>query len=372
MAYLSANFHDHAVARLMAGVPEHHDRRRFETYAFSFGPDDKGPLRARLTDAFDHFIDVRDHTEEQIARRLREIEADIAVDLMGFTEGSRPGILGFRPAPVQVNYLGYPGTTGAQWMDYILADSIVIPPEQQAHYREKVVYLPNTYLPGDNRRKISPRVPSRSEAGLPDSGFVFCCFNNNYKFTPALFDVWMRLLRAVKGSVLWLSYPNASTINTLKREAEARGISPERLVFSSYVKSDDDHLARLSLADLFLDTLPYNAHATASDALWAGVPVLTVAGASFPGRVAASLLHAIGMAELVAPSLAAYEERALQLAGNPSELAALKAKLARHRDTEPLFDTARFTRNLERAYEVMWDRSQRGLPPDGFAIESVS
>jgi protein O-GlcNAc transferase len=369
VAYLSANFHDHAVARLMAGVPEHHDRQRFETYAFSFGPDDKRPLRARLVDAFDHFIDVRDHTEEQIARRLRDIEADIAVDLMGFTEGSRPRILGFRPAPVQVNYLGYPGTTGAPWMDYMLADSIVIPPEQQVHYREKVVYLPDTYLPGDNERGISPRVPSRAEAGLPDNGFVFCCFNNNYKFTPTLFDVWMRLLGAVKGSVLWLSYPNARTIHNLQREAEARGISPERLVFASYVKSDDDHLARLSLADLFLDTLPYNAHATASDALWAGVPVLTVAGASFPGRVAASLLHAIGMADLATDSLKAYEMRAVKLAGDPSELAALKARLARHRDTEPLFDIARFTRNLEHAYEVMWDRSQRGLPPDGFAIE---
>jgi predicted O-linked N-acetylglucosamine transferase (SPINDLY family) len=221
-------------------------------------------------------------------------------------------------------------------------------------------------------KRMHARVPSRAEAGLPDFGFVFCCFNNNYKFTPALFDVWMRLLGAVKGSVLWLSYPNASTIQNLRREAETRGISPERLIFASFVKSDDDHLARLSLADLFLDTLTYNAHATASDALWAGVPVLTVAGATLPGRVAASLLHAIGMAELAAPSLAAYEERALKLAGNPSELAAVKARLARQRDAEPLFDTARYTRNLERAYEAMWDRSQRGLPPDGFAVESAS
>ncbi|HMI95156.1 MAG TPA: tetratricopeptide repeat protein [Micropepsaceae bacterium] len=371
VAYLSANFQDHAVARLMAGVPEHHDRQRFETYAFSFGPDDAGPLRARLRNAFDHFVDVRDLTEEQIARGLREVEADIAVDMMGFTQGNRPGILGFRPAPVQVNYLGYPGTSGAEWVDYIIADSFVIPPEQQVHYHEKVVYLPNAYLPGDSKRRISPRVPARSDVGLPDQGFVFCCFNNNYKITPAIFDVWMRLLGAVKGSVLWLSYPNASTIQNLKREAESRGISPERLVFSSYIKLDEDHLARLSLADLFLDTLPYNAHATASDALWANVPVLTIAGASFPGRVAASLLHAIGMAELVAPSLAAYEARALQLAGNPAELTALKAKLARHRDTQPLFDTARFTRNLERAYEAMWDRSQRGLPPAAFAVEGV-
>jgi len=371
VAYISANFHDHAVARLMAGVPEHHDRRRFETYAFSFGPDDKGPLRARLTAAFDHFVDVRTQTEEQIAQRLREVEADIAVDLMGFTQGCRPGILGFRPAPVQVNYLGYPGTLGAAWMDYILVDSMVIPPEQEPHYREKVVRLPDAYLPADNKRKISPLLPSRAEAGLPDHGFVFCCFNNNYKITPALFDVWMRLLNTVKGSVLWLSYPNASVINKLRRDAASKGVSPERLVFTSYVPRDEDHLARLSLADLFLDTLPYNAHATASDALWAGVPVLAVAGASFPGRVAASLLHAIGMKELIAPSLADYEQRALQLAGNPSELSALKAKLARQRDTQPLFDTARFTRNLERAYEAMWDRSQRGLPPASFAIESV-
>jgi len=281
------------------------------------------------------------------------MEVDIALDLMGFTEGSRTEILAFRPAPIQVNYLGYPGTMAADYIDYIIADPVVIPDAQRAYYREKVLHLPHSYLPGDRSRVIGDRVPSRAEAGLPEHGFVFCGFNNNYKFTPAMFEIWMRLLRNVEGSVLWLSQVNAAAVRNLKREAEARGVAASRLVFAPFVERDDDHLARMSLADLFLDTLPYNAHASASDALWAGLPVLTIAGASFPGRVGGSLLHAIGMPELIAPSSEAYEQLALRLARDPVALAAQKARLAQNRETHPLFDTARFTRDLEAAYAAM-------------------
>jgi len=353
IAYLSANYHDHAVARLMAGVFEHHDRTRFETIAVSYGAEDTSPMRRRLQGAFDRFLDVQSQAAAQIARELRRMEVDIALDLMGFTEGSRTEILAFRPAPIQVNYLGYPGTMAADYIDYILADPVVIPDAQRAYYREKVLHLPHSYLPGDRSRVIGDRVPSRAEAGLPEHGFVFCGFNNNYKFTPAMFEIWMRLLRNVEGSVLWLSQVNAAAVRNLKREAEARGVAASRLVFAPFVERDDDHLARMSLADLFLDTLPYNAHASASDALWAGLPVLTIAGASFPGRVGGSLLHAIGMPELIAPSSEAYEQLALRLARDPVALAAQKARLAQNRETHPLFDTARFTRDLEAAYAAM-------------------
>jgi predicted O-linked N-acetylglucosamine transferase (SPINDLY family) len=371
IAYISANFHDHAVARLMAGVWEHHDRTRFECYAISFGPDDKWPMRARLVRAFDRFIDVRQQRAEQIARTLRDLEIDIAVDLMGYTEASRPDILPFRAAPVQVNFLGYPGTLGADYIDYVVADRVVIPESERPHFTENVVTLPGCYLPADANRAIAERRPSRKEARLPERGFVFCCFNHNYKITPAMFDIWMRLLQQVEGSVLWLSAANDTAVRNLGREAQMRGVSPERLVFASYVPRDEDHLARLGLADLFLDTLPYNAHATASDALWAGVPVLTTPGAGFPSRVAASLLQAVGLPEMIAPSLVGYEESALRLAGDPAALAAIRAKLARNRDTQPLFETARFTRNLERAYETMWEGAQSGVPPASFAVENA-
>ena len=369
VAYLSANFHDHAVARLMAGVFEHHNRKRFEIFAFSFGPGDNGPMRARLAQAFDRFIDVQGDSAERTAQRLRQMEIDIAVDLVGFTEGCRPGILRHRPAPVQVNYLGFPGTMGAEYLDYIIADRIVIPEDQGAYYTEKVVHLPHCYLPGGGTRDIAERVPSRVEAGLPEKGFVFCCFNHVYKITPAMFDIWMRLLSQIEGSVLWLLQAQAGAAANLRREAEARGVAPGRLVFADFVARDADHLARLSLADLFLDTLPYNAHATASDALWAGVPVLTVMGTGFPGRVAASLLRAIGLEEMIAPSLDAYEALALRLARDRAALEAVKAKLARNRDTCALFDTARFTRDLERAFVRMVERQREGLAPQSFAVE---
>jgi protein O-GlcNAc transferase len=368
IAYLSANFHDHAVARLITGVFEHHDRTRFETIGVSFGPDDQGALRARVKNAFEHFVDVRTELPAQIATVLREHEVDIAIDLMGYTEASRPAILSFRPAPLQVNYLGYPGTMGGDYINYIIADPTVIPREERPCFSEQVVYLPYCYLPSDNRRAIAP-VPSRAQAGLPETGFVFCCFNNNFKFTPQIFDVWLRLLRACKGSVLWLSQANETAIANLRQCAEENNVAPEQLVFAPFVRRDEDHLARLALADLFLDTVPYNAHATASDALWAGVPVLTLAGPNFPGRVGTSLAHAIGMPEMIASDLRAYEVRALAFAQDPSRLVAAKSKLAHNRVTQPLFDTAQYTRSLEDAYRSMWTRWQDGLLPESFSVE---
>ena len=358
LAYLSGDFNSTAVATLIAGVFEHHDKAQFETLAVSFARDDKSPMRARLAPAFDRFIEVQDRSDAEVAQLLRQMEVDIAVDLMGFTGECRPGILAFRPAPVQVNYLGFPGTMGADYVDAIIADRTVIPEESVGHYSEAVVYLPDIYLPNDATRRIAERRPSRSDAGLPEKGFVFCSFNNSYKFTPELFDIWMRLLSGVEDSVLWLPEVNAAAVRNLRREAASRGIDERRLVFAPFLASAEDHLARLRLADLFLDTLPYNAHTTAADALWAGLPVLTTPGSTFAGRVAASLLKAIGLPEMIAPSLEAYEATALQLARDRSALAEIKAKLQRNRGTHALFDTARFTRNLEAAYVKLHEHAR--------------
>jgi predicted O-linked N-acetylglucosamine transferase (SPINDLY family) len=323
-------------------------------------------MRKRLQAAFDRFVDVQNMADAEVAALLREMEVDIAVDLKGLTGDSRPAILAPRPAPIQVSYLGYPGTMGAAYIDYIIADRIVIPEDRKGSYSEAVVYLPDTYAPADCKRRISDHTPSRAEAGLPESGFVFCSFNNSYKITPAIFDIWMRLLRNIEGSVLWLLATDAAAVGNLRREAEARGVSPDRLVFAPRT-SVEDHLARHRLADLFLDTLPCNAHTTASDALWAGLPLVTCLGSTFAGRVAASLLNAIGMSELVASSPANYEALALKLARDPNALAAVKAKLLRNRETYPLFDTDLFCKNIEAAYEFMWQRHQKSEPRVGFA-----
>ena len=369
IAYLSADFRAHATAFLMAGVFDHHDRSRFETMAISYSADDKSPMRSRLVGAFDHFIDVRGKSDAEVAELLREREIDIAIDLKGYTAEGRPGILSHRPAPISAHYLGFPGTMGVDYVDYLIADPVIIPREHQAFYTEQIAYLPDTYQCNDRKRRAAERTPTRFEAGLP-SGFVFCCFNNNHKIAPEIFDVWMRLLRGVEGSVLWLLQDSAAVVGNLKREASARGIAPERLIFAS--RTDPaGHLARQSLADLFLDTLPYNAHTTASDALWVGLPLLTVLGSTFAGRVAASLLHAAGLVELVTSSLVEYESLALKLARDPSALASLKAKLRANRDTCPLFDTERLTRNLEAAYTMMWERYQRGLPPETFTVSGT-
>jgi FkbM family methyltransferase len=368
VAYLSTDFRDHVVADVIAGCLEHHDKTRFEITGVSLGPDDGSTMRRRIEIAFDRFVDVQKMRDVEVAAMLRELEIDIAIDLNGYSGEKRTGILACRPAPVQVNYLGFPGTMNAPFMDYIIADKLIIPAEHQIHYSEKVAYLPHTYFPTDRTRPIAEITPSRAEAGLPESGFVFACHNAPHKITPELFDVWMRLLHAVEGSVLWLKSMPPQVVANLGREAQVRGIVPGRLVFAPRVPKGSDHLARLRLADVFLDTQPYNAHATASDALWAGLPVITCAGGSFPSRVAASLLHAAGLPELVTTSLAEYEELARTLAQDPQKLALLKAKLLRNRDTEPLFDTAGFARHLEAAYAAMWKRQQAGLPPATFAV----
>ena len=368
IAYLSANFNDHAVARLIAGVFECHDRSRFETAGIGFGAS-KGEMHKRIGRAFDRFLDVRTKSDPEVASLLADMEIDIAVDLMGFTEHCRPGIFAFRPAPIQVNYLGFPGTIGADYIDYIIADRFVLKDNQQRHFAEHVVYLPDCYLPNDASRRMVEPAPTRTHAGLPETGFVFCSFNQAYKFTPGLFDIWMRLLRAVDRSVLWLPVCAPAAMQNLKREAEARGVAAQRLVFAPFAPTVEDHLSRLRLADLFLDTLPYNSHTSTCDALFADVPLVTCPGSAFAGRVAASALLAHGLPELIADSLATYEELALSIARDPERARALKAKIARHRDTHPLFDTARFTRHLEQAYTAMWERHQRGERPHGFSIE---
>ncbi len=299
---------------------------------------------------------------------LRESEIDIAVDLKGFTANSRTGILALRPAPVQVNYLGYPGTMGAPYIDYVIADRHVIPPDHDIHYTEKVVRLPDAYQVNDATRRIAEPAPTRAEAGLPEAGFVFCCFNSNYKITPEIFAVWMRLLERVTGSVLWLLEGSPLASENLRAEAKRRGVAPDRLIFAPMVPADV-HLARHRLADLFLDTRPVNAHTTASDALWAGLPLVTCIDDAFAGRVAASLLHAVGLPELAARDLEHYEAIALRVATTPSLRSELRARLAQNRSTHPLFDTDRYRRHLEAAYEAMWERSQAGLAAASFTVE---
>jgi predicted O-linked N-acetylglucosamine transferase (SPINDLY family) len=356
VAYLSADFCEHATAYLAAGLFERHDRSRFETVALSYGADDRSPMRSRLARAFDKFVDVRALSDAHVARLLRDMEIDIAVDMKGHTTEARIGILAHRPAPVQVAYLGYPGTSGAGFIDYVLADRFVLPEIEQQHWTEKVVYLPDCYQVNDAGRAIAEQTPTRAEAGLPERAFVFCCFNNSYKILPRTFDVWMRLLRELHGSVLWLLEDNAGARVNLEREARARGVDPARLVFARRLPHAG-HLARHRLADLFLDTLPCNAHTGASDALWAGLPLVTCAGSTFAGRVAGSLLHAVGLPELATRSLAEYEALALQLASDRGRLRLLRERLAANRGAAPLFDTERFRQNLESAYRAMWQAS---------------
>ncbi len=367
LAYLSADFREHATAFLAAELFERHDRRRFDLYAISWGRGDGSALRKRLERAFDRFIDVRDSSDLDVAREMRDLEIDIAVDLNGFFEGCRPGILARRPAPIQVNYLGYPASMGADYIDYIVVDPFIVAPDQQQFFAERLAFLPECYQPNDRLRPIAEHTPSRRDCGLPDRGLVFAAFNSPYKITPAVFDIWMRLLQSVPSAVLWLLRDNPWVEGNLRREAQARGVASERLVFAprAYLP---DHLARHRLADLFLDTFPCNAHTTASDALWAGLPLLTCAGRSFAARVAGSLLHAIGLPELVTTSPADYEALALALARSPERLAALRDRLRANRATSPLFDAGRLARHLEAAYLEMYRLHQSGMAPRSLAV----
>jgi protein O-GlcNAc transferase len=370
IAYISADFRNHPVAHLAAGLFEHHDRSRFEVTGIAIGPTDVSPLRRRLEKGFEHFIDAGGRAEAEIAHLIRNREIDIAVDLMGHTENSRLGIFARRPAPIQVHYLGYPGTLGASYIDYLIADSTVVPDEHRQFFSEKVVWLPDSYLVSDDRRVTARRARTRPECGLPETGFVFCSFNNAYKIPPNVFQIWLRLLKSTPDSVLWLSPLGPVAQDNLRNKAEQGGVSAQRLIFAPRLPEVSDHLERQRLADLFLDTLPYNAHTRASDALWAGLPVLTCLGETFAGRVAASLLKAAGLAELVTTSLEDYETLALELAHDAARLGAIREKLARHRDAYPLFNTARFTRHLEAALAIMWQAHQDGRAPVHFAVKT--
>jgi predicted O-linked N-acetylglucosamine transferase (SPINDLY family) len=363
VGYFSADFEDHATMVLMAGMLEKHDRSRFEVHAYSYGKPCDDDARRRTVAAVEHFHDLARASDAAIVDLARTHQLDLAIDLKGFTHDSRYDLFLHRLAPVQMSYLGYPGTMGAPFIDYIIADKVVLPPKAAKFYDEKVIWLPGSYQANDDRRAISERTFTRAELGLPERGFVFCCFNNSYKITPVEFDIWMRLLGKIEGSVLWLLKSTDRAEANLRREAEARGIDPERLVFAPRMPLPD-HLARHAQADLFLDTFVCNAHTTASDALWAGLPVLTRPGKSFAARVAASLVHAVGLPELAVKSDAAYEAMALELATDPVRLAAIRKKLAASRLTAPLFETERTTRNIERAYELAFERYLAGEEPD--------
>jgi predicted O-linked N-acetylglucosamine transferase (SPINDLY family) len=369
VGYFSADFRNHPVSALAAELFETHDRRRFEVIAFAFGPDKQDPMRSRLRAAFDRFIDVDRQPDADVALLARRMDIDIAVDLGGHTRNSRPGIFVSRAAPIQVNFLGYPGTLGAPFADYMVADHTIIPPVYRRHYTEKILFVPS-YQPNDSTRRISERALDRATHDLPPEGFVFCCFNSSYKITPPVFDVWMRILKQVTGSALWMRSADPDCIANLEREAHARGIAPNRLKFAPRLEAMEDHLARYRLADLFLDTWPFGAHTTAGDALWAGLPVLTCAGESFASRVGASLLTSIGLTELITANFENYEAAAIALAADRQRLADLRRRLDGQRHTAPLFDVRAYTEHLESGYRAMLDRYQAGLPPEDIHIGS--
>jgi predicted O-linked N-acetylglucosamine transferase (SPINDLY family) len=367
IGYFSADFHDHATMYLMAKVFEAHDPEKFELYAYSFGPDGNDEMRQRLIKAVDVFDDVKMMNDKDIALLARQDQIDIAVDLKGHTKDSRPGIFAYRAAPIQISYLGYPGTMGADFIDYIIADKVVIPERHEPSYSDSIIHLPHCYQVNDNTRVISNLSMTKFEMGLPEQGFVFCCFNNNYKISPTEFDIWMRLLGKVEGSVIWLLKSNKWVENNLQSEAKKRGVSSDRLIFAEKIPQSE-HLARHRLADLFIDTFNYNAHTTASDALWAGLPVVTKLGQGFAARVAGSLLTAIDLPELITETEMEYEALILDLATNPQRLAAIKQKLAANRLSKPLFNTELFTKHLEDGYQQTYQRYFDGLEPDMITV----
>jgi protein O-GlcNAc transferase len=371
VAYLSADFHDHPVAHLIAGVIERHDRSRFETFGVSlYREPAPGAVHARLRQAFEHFHDADAMSDRQAAAWLREREIDIAIDLTVHTRNGRLGILALRPAPLQVNYLGFTGTSGAH-LDYLIGDAVAIPGASERFFSERIVRMPGTFLPNDDAQAIAPATPARRDLGLPPAGFVFCAFNNAYKINPTMFDLWMGLLRDTPESVLWLRGGAPVMLDNLRQEAKVRGVDAERLVFAPRVEDMGEHLARYRQADLFLDTFPYGAHATARDALWAGTPVLTCAGDAFASRVAASLLTALDLPDLVTRTLEEYRARALMLAHSPARLAERRAKLTGARLAGSPFDTDAYRRQLESAYVAMWERQQRGERPQSFDVPAL-
>jgi len=371
VAYLSADFQRHPVGHGIVGVLEQHDRARFEVHGVSHGVDDGSEIRARIVAAVDHFHNIRERSNREVAELLNKLAIDIVVDLSGHTEGSRTVVLDYRPAPIQVNYFGYPGSTGAEFIDYVMADRVVLPFDQQPFFSEKIVHLPDSYQANDSKRQVAPVAPTRADILLPEDAFVFTCFNNAYKLSRPVVGSWIRLLKACPNSLLWLYYINDSAQANLQQELISNGVDPSRVILAPFV-DQPDHLARLRLADLFLDTLPYNAHTTASDALFAGVPVITCLGPTFASRVAASLLQAVGLPELITNSLEEYETLAQKLASDPALLGSLRERLSRDRLHHPLFDTARLTRHIEAAYTTMMETWQRGEPPKGFSVEAIA
>jgi len=369
IAYLSADFYRHATSYLMAGLFEQHDKDAFETYAFSFGPNDQSDLRTRLESSFTEFLDVAGRSDEEIAQMILEKEIDILVDLKGYTNNSRVNIVTRRPAPVQVSYLGYPGTMGAPYIDYFIGDHHTITPDIATFFSEEIIYMPDSYQVNDDQRFLPAKASKRADYGLPAEGFVFCSFNNTYKIMPEIFDIWMRLLTETKDSVLWLFEGNDGVAGNLRREAKQRGVDPKRLIFAPKVTLED-HLTRQQCADLFLDNIPCSAHTTASDALWVGLPLITCLGNTFAGRVAGSLLYAHGLPELITENLADYEKLALGLAQSPEKLAAVREKVIAHRETAALFDTKTFAKHLESAYRTIWQKHQDGDEPAGFDVAS--
>jgi len=363
IGYLADMFREHATLHLMIGVLELYDRSRFEVFGFDSGWDDHSETRRRIDASMKEMLDITSLNDQSVAAAVLDREIDILVHLNGWFGDGRTGVFARRPAPIQVNYLGTPATMGASYIDYIIADRHVIPPAEKGFYTEKVVYLPDCYQPNDRKRRVAERNFSRVDCGLPERGFVFCCFNNNFKILPNVFDRWMRILSRVDGSVLWLLQDNEHVVANLRSQAAARNVDPDRLVFAPRMPLAD-HLARHRVADLFLDTLPYNAHTTASDALWTGLPVLTLLGESFAGRVAASLLRAVGIPDLIAADPQSYEQLAIELAGNPGKLAAVRQKLAGNRLTMPLFDTELYARHLDAAYIAMFERYKAGAAPE--------
>ncbi len=363
IGYLCGEFRNQATSHLMTRTWELHDKSGFEIFAFDNGWDDGSEYRQRIVDAFDEVINISKLSDFEASKLIRSYGIDILLNLNGFFGNARPGIFSYKPAPIQVNYLGFPGTIGSKYMDYIIADKVVIPEESKIHYVEKVVYLPNSYQANDDQKKISDKKFSRAQLGLPDNAFIFACFNNNYKITPATYDSWARILKSVKGSILWLLEDNPKAKENLIKEIILRGIDKSSLVFTMRIPLPE-HLARHRQADLFLDTLPYNAHTTASDALWSGLPVLTLMGQTFPGRVTASLLNALDLRELITNTQEEYEALAVDLALNSKKILNIKKKLARNRLITPLFNSQIYTRNLEAAYTQIYMRYQKGLEPD--------
>jgi predicted O-linked N-acetylglucosamine transferase (SPINDLY family) len=363
LGYFSADLHEHPIGRLLPDLIEIHDRSRFEVIAFSLGPRTPSEFQQRLVQAFDRFVTVREKSNLEIAALARSLNVDIAIDLGGYSLGARPNIFALRTAPVQVSYLGYLGTMGASYIDYIVADRTTVTSESESHFSEKIIYMPDSHQVNDRKRQIADKVFTREDLGLPPTGFVFCCFNTSYKISPATFAGWMRILKAVPGSVLLLYAGHAATEDNLRTYAARNGVDPQRLVFGARLPPAE-YLARYRAADLFLDTRPYNAGTTASDALWAGLPVLTLTGESFASRIAASLLTALGVAELITSTQQQYELLAIELALDARRLAEISAKVQDRRLESPLFDTPRFARNLEAAFTAIHERYQAGLPPD--------